>query len=67
MALTLYGGLGTVHRTAEDARTGRNPMTQAEIDAAYEANDRDPETIAIRQRAGLRMARRRQEFERAAC
>lgn len=36
---TLYFGLGTIHRTEEDARTGKNPLTDAEAQEIAAAND----------------------------
>jgi hypothetical protein len=40
MAAPLYWGLGSMHRTHEDARTAKNPLTEIEVGeiiAAFEA------------------------------
>lgn len=38
MATKLFVGLGTVHRTHDDAVAGRNPLTQDEVDAITAAD-----------------------------
>jgi hypothetical protein len=45
MTTRLYVGLGSMHRTYEDARTGRNPLTQSEVDEILAANNAETDRI----------------------